>query len=172
MKNCWWWTQELSETCRVLFQKQIWGISASSWFYYKNMCVCVCVCVRAVSICMYVCVCICIYICLCVCVRAQAQCNNEIQYCTERLFQLIFYIFWYFADRASQYIYLNINQLDALNFKISLFQASTCFEHHVLIVRRAKLYYTASGIITLKQVSTILPSWRSALVLETCRGMK
>jgi len=22
--------------------------------------------------------------------------------------------FWYFADRASQYIYLNINQLDAL----------------------------------------------------------
>ena len=31
---------------------------------------------------------------------------------------------------------------------ISLFQASTCFEHHVLIVRRAKLYYTVSGIIT------------------------
>ena len=24
----------------------------------------------------------------------------------------------------------------------------TCFEHHVLIVRRLKLYYTASGIIT------------------------
>jgi len=32
--------------------------------------------------------------------------------------------------------------------KISLFHASTCFEHHVLIVRRSKLYYTASGIIT------------------------
>ena len=31
---------------------------------------------------------------------------------------------------------------------MSLFHASTCFEHHVLIVRRAKLYYTASGIIT------------------------
>ena len=31
---------------------------------------------------------------------------------------------------------------------ISLFHASTCFEHHVLIVRRSKLYYTASGIIT------------------------
>ena len=44
--------------------------------------------------------------------------------------------------------YLNINQLDALNFIMSLFHASTCFEHHVLIVRRAKLYYTASGIIT------------------------
>jgi hypothetical protein len=31
---------------------------------------------------------------------------------------------------------------------MSLFQASTCFEHHVLIVRRSELYYTASGIIT------------------------
>ena len=37
--------------------------------------------------------------------------------------------FWYFADRASQYIYLNINQLDALNFIMSLFHASTSFEH-------------------------------------------
>ena len=26
-------------------------------------------------------------------------------------------------------LFLNINQLDALNFIISLFQASTCFEH-------------------------------------------
>ena len=46
------------------------------------------------------------------------------------------YIFRRFAGRASQYI------------AISLFHASTCFEHHVLIVRRIKLYYTASGIIT------------------------
>jgi len=45
-------------------------------------------------------------------------------------------------------VYLNINQLDALNFIMSLFHASTCYEHHVLIVRRPKLYYTASGIIT------------------------
>jgi len=37
--------------------------------------------------------------------------------------------FWYFADRASQYIYLNINQRDALNFIMSLCHASTCFEH-------------------------------------------
>ena len=29
---------------------------------------------------------------------------------------------------------LVINQLDAQNFTISLFHASTCFEHHVLIV--------------------------------------
>ena len=40
-------------------------------------------------------------------------------------------------------------QTDALNFIMSLFHASTCFEHHVLIVRRPKFYYTASGIITL-----------------------
>jgi len=32
-----------------------------------------------------------------------------------------------------------------------------------------KLYYTVSGIITLKQ---FLPSWRWAHVLETCRGLK
>jgi len=36
-KNSSWWTEELSETCRVLFQKWIWEISASSWFYYKNL---------------------------------------------------------------------------------------------------------------------------------------
>jgi len=36
---------------------------------------------------------------------------------------------------------------------MSLFYASTCFKHHVLIIMRSKLYYTASGIITLKQVS-------------------
>ena len=33
-------------------------------------------------------------------------------------------------------------------FTISLFHASTYFEDHVLIVRRSKVYYTASGIIT------------------------
>ena len=37
VKTSWWWTEELSETCRVLFRKQIWEISASSWFYYKNL---------------------------------------------------------------------------------------------------------------------------------------
>jgi len=31
---------------------------------------------------------------------------------------------------------------------VSLFHASKCFEHHVLIIRRSKLYYTTSGIIT------------------------
>ena len=37
VKNSWWWTEELSETCRVLFQKYIWEISATSRFYYKNL---------------------------------------------------------------------------------------------------------------------------------------
>ena len=36
VKNSWWWAEELSETCRVLFQKHIWEISASSWFYNNN----------------------------------------------------------------------------------------------------------------------------------------
>ena len=34
------------------------------------------------------------------------------------------------------------------DFMISLFHASTCFEHYVLIIRTSKLYYTASGIVT------------------------
>jgi len=33
---------------------------------------------------------------------------------------------------VSIYLFLNINQLDALNFIISLFKASTCFEHMCL----------------------------------------
>ena len=37
VKNSWWWTEELSETFRVSFQKEIWEIDASSWFYYKNL---------------------------------------------------------------------------------------------------------------------------------------
>jgi len=36
VKISWWWAEELSETCRVSFQKQIWEISASSWFYCKK----------------------------------------------------------------------------------------------------------------------------------------
>ena len=45
---------------------------------------------------------------------------------------------------------LAINQLNAQKsyFIMSLLYASTCFEHYVLIIRRSKLYYTASGIIT------------------------
>jgi hypothetical protein len=36
VKNSWWRTGELPETCRVSFQEQIREISASSWFYYKK----------------------------------------------------------------------------------------------------------------------------------------
>ena len=45
---------------------------------------------------------------------------------------------------------LVIKHLDAQNFclTISLFHASRCFEHCVLIIRRSKLCYTSSGIIT------------------------
>jgi len=35
--DSWWWTENPSETCRVLFQKQISEISASLWFLYKNI---------------------------------------------------------------------------------------------------------------------------------------
>ena len=75
-------------------------------------------------------------------------------------------------------------------FTVSLFHASTCFEYHLLIVRRSKLYYTASGIITLTggrpvhgtatyrcddtrdcNIQLCLPD-DEHMVLETCRGMK
>jgi hypothetical protein len=36
VKNFWWWTEELSETCRVSFQVYIREISAYSWFHYKK----------------------------------------------------------------------------------------------------------------------------------------
>jgi len=44
---------------------------------------------------------------------------------------------------------LVINQINEKNycFVISLLYATTCFEHYVIITRRSKLYYTASGII-------------------------
>ena len=66
-------------------------------------------------------------------------------------------------------------------FTISLFHASTCFEHYVLIVRRSKLYYTASGIVTpvggllvyrCTGLPPIGPPDDEHMVLETCRGMK
>ena len=45
-------------------------------------------------------------------------------------------------------LFLNINQLDVLNFTISLFQASACFEHMCSSSGEQKLYFTVSGIIT------------------------
>ena len=58
----------------------------------------------------------------------------------------------------NQHIYfifiLVINQHDAQNFcfTISLFHASTCFEH-MCPSSGGQLYFTTSGTITLKQVS-------------------
>ena len=49
----------------------------------------------------------------------------------------------------TKYLFINIKQLDALNFIISLFQASTCFEHMCSSSGGQKLYYIFSGIITL-----------------------
>ena len=50
-------------------------------------------------------------------------------------------------------LFLNINQLDALNFYNKYISSLYIFQAHVLIVRRAKLYYTVSDIITMKQVN-------------------
>jgi hypothetical protein len=84
---------------------------------------------------------------------------------------------------------------------MSLFHASTCFEHYVLIVRKPKLDCTAAGIITLiggRPVHRLREEWINLctvtatyrcddtrgcrvqfwppddehIVLETCRGMK
>ena len=35
--NSWWWTEKLSEICRISCQNKICEISASSWFYYKEI---------------------------------------------------------------------------------------------------------------------------------------
>ena len=94
------------------------------------------------------------------------------------------FFFLYFADRASQYIYFNINQLDALNFIMSLFHASTYFEHKCsssggqnCTIQSLVSSHSVGGrpvhrLRYQRLYSTILASWRWALVLETCRGMK
>ena len=102
----------------------------------------------------------------------------------------IFVNFRYFADRASQYIYLNVNQLDALNFIMSLFHDSTCFEHKCsssggpnctiqsLVTSHSVGGRPVHGTATYRVwwyqrlYNTVLPSWRWAHVLETCRGSK
>ena len=60
---------------------------------------------------------------------------------------------WIAYKSNSAYLFLNINQVDALHFITSLFQASTRFEHMCSSSGGQKLYYTVSGIITLKQVN-------------------
>jgi len=36
--NFWWWTDELSETCRVSWKNKFVKFGASNWFYYKEIC--------------------------------------------------------------------------------------------------------------------------------------
>ena len=58
--------------------------------------------------------------------------------------------FFYILLTVHLNIILVINLLDAKKtcFIISLLNVSKWFEHYVLIIRRSKLYYIASGIIT------------------------
>ena len=70
--------------------------------------------------------------------------------CSSSEGQKLYYTVWYHhtyrwpsraqIERGNKYIEMHGQQ----NIK----KASTRFEHHVLIIRRSKLYYTASGIIT------------------------
>ena len=96
---------------------------------------------------------------------------------TGRIF-MKFHIWVFFEN-----IIFVIDQLSAqICFIISLLYSCTCFEYYVLIIRRSKLYYTASGIITLRQVSGQCDDTRSCIIqfwppddehtgLETCRGI-
>ena len=54
----------------------------------------------------------------------------------------------YGAATPAGYLFLRINQLDALNIIISLFQASKCFEHMCSSSRGQKFYYTESRVLS------------------------
>jgi len=34
--NSWWWAKEIPETRRVFWQRKVWEIRASGWFYWKE----------------------------------------------------------------------------------------------------------------------------------------
>ena len=63
------------------------------------------------------------------------------------MFQLTHFILY-----LSQYL---TNLMHKICFTISFISCLYMFRAHVLIIGRSKLYYTASGIITLKQVSGV-----------------
>ena len=87
-------------------------------------------------------------------------------------------------------LFININQLDALIFFNKFISSLYMFQAHVLIVRRAELYYTVSGIITptggrpvhgtatyrcddtTDCIIQFCPPDDEHVVLETCRGFK
>jgi len=54
-----------------------------------------------------------------------------------------------FQLRDPEYLFISvINQLDAQRFCFKFISCLYMFRAHVLIIRRSKLHYTASGIIT------------------------
>ena len=65
---------------------------------------------------------------------------------------VVIIVVWMFAVLLTVHlsIILVTDRLNAKNscFIISLLYSSTCFEHCLFIIKRPKLYYTASGIIT------------------------
>jgi len=76
--------------------------------------------------------------------------------CTVHYTKQIKYFFLCFADHLSSIFILVINQLDAQNlFYVKFISCLDMFQAHVPTVRRSELYHTASGIITLKQVSCL-----------------
>ena len=81
----------------------------------------------------------------------ERQCHNARQcYCVSVVFLTLLYrdTECNSGTRQTDRLFININQLDALNFIVSLFQASTCFDHMCSSSGGQKLYYTVSGIIT------------------------
>jgi len=80
------------------------------------------------------------------------------------------YVFWRFADRASQYIYLSNWPTWCTIF---LF-----YNKFISCLYMFRAHYTASGIIApimwwyQRLCYAVLTSWWWAHVLETCRGMK
>ena len=98
----------------------------------------------------------------------------------------IFFKFCWPCYSVYLYQYLT-SSMHKLCFTISFISCLYMFRAHVLIIRRSKLHYTASGIITaiggrlVHETATyrcdytrgcVLTSWWWAHVLETCRGMK
>ena len=81
-----------------------------------------------------------------------------------------FFILIHLLHSSTFSLFLNINQLDAINFIISLFSSLYMFRAHVLIVRGAKLYITVSGIITPivgRPVRRLREDWRECLSIQS-----
>jgi len=140
VKNSWWWTEKLSETFKVLFQKLIWEISASSLFYYKNLSRCT-VNWTSNSIRFWQ-----------RCVTINIMWLHELPSCYTRIKQwkkwqhTTFLTFCWpcISVYLSQYL---TNLMNKICSTISFISCLYMFRAHVLI-RRTKLHYIASGIIT------------------------